>query len=115
MTFVHVPKGTFYMGWDGTKIGMKTTIDADFELAVHAVTQGQWQAVMGSNPSTFGRHGTGSGVLKYISDAFEELYQKLWHSYFQSINIEARKNTKLHLQHVPRRYWKYLTEKQVMV
>ena len=48
-------------------------------------------------------------------DEQEELYQKLWHSYFQSINIEARKNTKLHLQHVPRRYWKYLTEKQVMV
>ena len=47
-------------------------------------------------------------------DEQEELYQKLWHSYFKSINIEARKNTKLHLQHVPRRYWKYLTEKQVM-
>lgn len=47
-------------------------------------------------------------------DEQEELYQKLWHAYFKSINIEARKNTKLHLQHVPRRYWKYLTEKQEM-
>jgi probable DNA metabolism protein len=48
-------------------------------------------------------------------DEQEELYQKLWQSYFKSINIEARKNTKLHLQHVPRRYWRYLTEKQVML
>lgn len=26
--------------------------------------------------------------------------------------IDARKNLKLHIQHVPRRYWKYLIEKQ---
>ncbi|RZK75384.1 MAG: DUF4130 domain-containing protein, partial [Pedobacter sp.] len=24
----------------------------------------------------------------------------------------SRKNTKLHVRHVPKRYWKYLTEKQ---
>ncbi len=42
----------------------------------------------------------------------EEIYQKLWQQYFKSVNIEARKNTKLHIQHMPRRYWKYLVEKQ---
>ena len=31
--------------------------------------------------------------------------------YFKSTNIKSRKNMKLHLQHVPKRYWKYLTEK----
>lgn len=41
----------------------------------------------------------------------EELYQLLWKRYFKSTNIEARKNMKLHLRHVPKRYWKYLTEK----
>lgn len=41
----------------------------------------------------------------------ETLYQLLWKDYFKSTNIKARKNMKLHLQHVPRRYWKYLTEK----
>ncbi len=41
----------------------------------------------------------------------EKLYATLWKTYFQSTNIKARKNTKLHLQHVPKRYWKYLTEK----
>lgn len=42
----------------------------------------------------------------------EELYANLWKNYFKSTNIESRKNTKLHVQHVPKRYWKYLTEKQ---
>lgn len=41
----------------------------------------------------------------------ENLYATLWKDYFKSTNITARKNTKLHIQHVPKRYWKYLTEK----
>ena len=41
----------------------------------------------------------------------EALYQELWKSYFKHTNIESRKNTDLHLRHVPKRYWKYLTEK----
>lgn len=41
----------------------------------------------------------------------ETLYASLWKDYFNSTNIKARKNTKLHVQHVPKRYWKYLTEK----
>lgn len=41
----------------------------------------------------------------------EEIYQSLWRHYFQSVNIKDRKNKKLHLRHVPIRYWKYLTEK----
>jgi probable DNA metabolism protein len=43
----------------------------------------------------------------------EVLYQTLWKDYFKSTNIQSRKNSKLHLQHVPRRYWKYLTEKGI--
>jgi formylglycine-generating enzyme required for sulfatase activity len=34
---------------------VKTEIPEDFEIAVHDVTQGQWQAVMGNNPSSFAR------------------------------------------------------------
>ncbi|TWV99679.1 DNA metabolism protein [Chitinophaga pinensis] len=40
----------------------------------------------------------------------EELYQKLWNTYFKEANIVGRKNPRLQLQHMPRRYWKYLTE-----
>ena len=45
--------------------------------------------------------------------AKEDFYQNLWRTYFDKTNIKARKNTRLHIQHVPKRYWKYLTEKQI--
>lgn len=41
----------------------------------------------------------------------EVLYNDLWRDYFTNTNIKSRKNMKLHLQHVPKRYWKFLTEK----
>ncbi|WP_018675365.1 TIGR03915 family putative DNA repair protein [Riemerella columbina] len=42
----------------------------------------------------------------------EELkYQKLWQRYFTKVDIVERKNMKLHIQQLPKRYWKYLTEK----
>lgn len=41
----------------------------------------------------------------------EKSYQVLWQRYFTKTNIVERKNMKLHIQHVPKRYWKYLTEK----
>ncbi|REC48022.1 TIGR03915 family putative DNA repair protein [Chryseobacterium pennipullorum] len=41
----------------------------------------------------------------------ENQYQTLWKRYFTKTNIVERKNMKLHIQHVPKRYWKYLTEK----
>ena len=47
-----------------------------------------------------------------ILDDNEPDFQILWKSYFDSVNIPERKNLKLHLQHVPRRYWKYLSEKR---
>ncbi len=45
-------------------------------------------------------------------DDKEALYGLLWKDYFNSTNIPARKNMKLHIRHVPKRYWKYLTEKK---
>jgi formylglycine-generating enzyme required for sulfatase activity len=71
MTFVRLPKGTFYMGGGGGKAGKTTEIKEDFEIAVHAVTQGQWQAVMGNNPSAFSRQGANQGSVSGISE--EEL------------------------------------------
>jgi tRNA A-37 threonylcarbamoyl transferase component Bud32 len=58
MTFDRLPKGTFYMGWNGRPgSAKKAEIKADFEIAVHDVTQGQWEAIMGNNPSSFSRKG----------------------------------------------------------
>ncbi|RMA57598.1 TIGR03915 family putative DNA repair protein [Ulvibacter antarcticus] len=49
---------------------------------------------------------------KQVFFTSEEIeYEELWKNYFKSTNIVSRKNTKLHLRHVPKRYWKYLSEK----
>ena len=42
----------------------------------------------------------------------EAFFQQLWKEYFRSITIRERLNLKLQRQHMPRRYWKYLTELQ---
>ncbi|PZR27434.1 MAG: DNA metabolism protein [Citrobacter freundii] len=44
-------------------------------------------------------------------DETEPLVQQLWRQYFSSVNISERKNMKLHIRHMPKRYWRYLTEK----
>lgn len=59
----------------------------------------------------FDTNTTSSKFLAEINDPEEEFFQDLWRNYFRSVNIESRKNTKLHLQHMPKRYWKNLTEK----
>ena len=41
-------------------------------------------------------------------------YQKFWQGYFTNVNIKERKNPRLHKQYLPQRYWKYLSEKQVL-
>ncbi len=51
-------------------------------------------------------------VNENILQEGEEFYQKLWKSYFKHINIKERKNLKLQRLHMPRRFWKYLPEKQ---
>lgn len=55
----------------------------------------------------------GLGVLPESAFTPEEhSYQQLWQVYFDHVNIPERKNPKLHLRHIPKRYWKYLSEKQ---
>lgn len=42
----------------------------------------------------------------------EILFQEMWKEYFKSTTIKERINLKLQRQHMPQRYWKYLTEMQ---
>ncbi|MBF4488648.1 TIGR03915 family putative DNA repair protein [Psychrobacter sp. N25K4-3-2] len=49
-----------------------------------------------------------------IHSSDEQRYQRFWQGYFTNVNIKERKNPKLHKQYLPQRYWKYLSEKQVL-
>jgi uncharacterized protein (TIGR02996 family) len=78
MEFVLVLRGSFWMdikagNWmvrQGGKRGDKQVqIPHEFYLGVYLVTQGQWQAVMGSNPSYFSRSGDGKDKVQKIAAA----------------------------------------------
>ena len=58
------------------------------------------------------REATGEFLPANVCHEDEIEYQKLWKDYFCSVNINARKNNKLHVRHVPTRYWRHLTEKR---
>lgn len=69
MKFVPLPKGTTYLGWNGNKgSAKKTEIKEDFEIAIYPVTQGQWQELMGNNPSAFSRQGGWKDAVKNIKE-----------------------------------------------
>lgn len=51
-----------------------------------------------------------SQASQFFTDG-ELKFQELWGNYFKSSNIKTRKNLKLHIKHIPKRYWKYLSEK----
>jgi probable DNA metabolism protein len=56
--------------------------------------------------------GIAAGALQHeLLDEQEPLCQMLWKDYFKSTGIPERRNMKLHVRHIPYRYWKHLTEK----
>ena len=67
-----------------------TTVELDFNAAINS-----------------------SRYIAEISDEREEFFQDLWRRYFSSVNIEARKNIKLQVKEMPKRYWKHMTEKML--
>jgi probable DNA metabolism protein len=42
----------------------------------------------------------------------EQSSRRLWQRYYAAVTIAARRNPRLHQNKLPRRYWRYLTEKQ---
>lgn len=53
-----------------------------------------------------------NSIKEELFTSEENQYETLWKDYFKSTNIEERVNIALHTKHVPKRYWKYLSEKQ---
>jgi formylglycine-generating enzyme required for sulfatase activity len=68
MQFIHVPAGKSWVHGGGGKPGKRAnTVVADFFLGKFEVTQSQWQAIMGNNPSRHSRrHPT---KMSYFTDA----------------------------------------------
>jgi formylglycine-generating enzyme required for sulfatase activity len=83
MKFVWIPPGSFMMGSSRKEDGRrdnetrhKVTLTKGFYLGAYAVTQEQWQAVMGNNPS-YHRHGKNLPVENVSWDDCQEFLRKM--------------------------------------
>ncbi len=69
MVLVRIPSGRFWMGGGvGRAGGRQVTIPYDFYLGKYEVTQGEWEAALGKNPSHFARQGKGADAVISLSD-----------------------------------------------
>ena len=83
MEFVLIPAGTFMMGSpdsdpdadDNEKPAHQVTLSQDFYLGKYPVTQAQWEAMMGANPSEF--KGAARPVETVSWDDVQAFMQKL--------------------------------------
>src|SRR5262245_18710519 len=74
MKLVRIPKGKFQMGsplsekprFGNEGVLVDVEITKDFYLGVYEVTQKQYAAVMGSNPSHFSKNGKGKDAVKDV-------------------------------------------------
>jgi formylglycine-generating enzyme required for sulfatase activity len=101
MSFVSIPAGTFMMGSPATESGRydnegpqhQVTISKGFELQATEVTQGQWVAVMGSNPSIFtspehcpGEHVESGGVRMCPNNPVDQVSWNMAQEFIQKLN-----------------------------
>jgi len=84
MKFVLIPAGSFMMGSPSSEAEReddetqhKATLTKAYYLQTTEVTQGQWQAVMGSNPSYFKNCGKNCPVEKVSWDDVQKFIKKL--------------------------------------
>ena len=81
--FVRIPPGEFRMGsksseaYNNERTRTRVTISRGFYLGKYEVTQGQWEAVMGSNPSRFDECGPDCPVEEVSWDDVQEFIRKL--------------------------------------
>jgi formylglycine-generating enzyme required for sulfatase activity len=85
MELVLIPSGSFQMGWPSSESGRyknegpahTVRITKPFYLGKYEVTQGQWEDVMGSNPSRFKNCGRNCPVKSVSWNDAQEFIKKL--------------------------------------
>ena len=84
MEFVHIPRGTFTMGSSSNELGgenderrHQVTLTKGIYMQTTEVTQGQWKAVMGGNPSKFKNCGDDCPVERVAWYDAQKFIQKL--------------------------------------
>jgi len=84
MTFVQIPPGTFMMGSpssepnrDSDETQHRVTLTKPFYMQTTEVTQGQWKAVMGNNPSHLSNCGDNCPVEQVSWNDCQEFIRKL--------------------------------------
>jgi len=84
MKFVYIPPGTFTMGSPSNEPGRydnerqhQVTLTKGFYMQTTEITQGQWMAVMGSNPSYFKNCGDSCPVEQVSWNDVQEFIRKL--------------------------------------
>jgi len=73
--FCAIPAGTFLMGSEKEEPVHPVTISRNFHMGKYPVTQAQWEAVMGGNPSSF--KGADRPVEQVSSDDCQEFIERL--------------------------------------
>lgn len=56
--------------------------------------------------------GTGR-ISKEVMGENEDQFQFMWKDYFDTINIKERKNPRCQMNFMPKRFWQYMTEKNI--
>ena len=83
LEFVRIPAGEFEMGgagpdsYEDERPATRVRIGREFELGRHEVTQGQWEAVMGGNPSHFAGCGRDCPVESVTWHAVQGFLERL--------------------------------------
>lgn len=106
MSFVLISPGSFFMGSPVDEEARnedehrhRVTIKSPFYLQTTEVTQGQWKAVMGSNPSTFRRCGDQCPVESVSWDDVQEFIRRL---NMQAKNVRYRLPTEAEWEYAAR-------------
>jgi formylglycine-generating enzyme required for sulfatase activity len=86
MTLVRMPPGKFVMGSPETErhrvkdeTQHEVAITRPFFISIHEVTQGQYYAVMGNNPSYYNENGAGKSRVKGLETENHPVERVTWH------------------------------------